>query len=325
MAKRKARPTRRKRQAPKTSKRLKRTSVAAATRKLERAIARLDQAKLALKNAQRSARGLKRSIKKPKLAKIQKHETRSLNGALDFLQSLVGEGKKKTVSGKRAATRSTKKKAQTRSRGKPKGSATPKQPPLAKIAPRITTRKLKSGEIRTIAFDVPYKNLEQWLHDLESNPTLDGQIPEGAQLGFRFFGNNSYQTYKSVKDALLRIGAYESTLRAIYDRPEDQLDVYRNVEFTLIEQSAISQWQGFREERVQAFEAARKGRKRKASRYKRTYWERTKERNPARYKQMLERKRAKAKARYQRLKHDPLFKAKAAAAARKYYRSNKGG
>lgn len=315
MAKAKSRPKRKRRQAH----RKKNSSVLQAQIRLQKALARLDKAKLALKNAERRAKGLKKlAAKKPKLVKTQKHQTRDIGNALDFLKSLVSESKRKIRYSKKSLAKST----STTSKRKAKA----RQPKItgAKIEPRILVQRLKSGEIKTIAFDVPYRNLEQWLHDLETNPTLDGQIPEGARLGFRFFGNNSLQTYASVKDALLRIGAYESTLSAIYDRPEDQGEVYRNVEFVIIESAAVPSWHYQREQAMLQFEEAKSKRRYRTSAYRKTYWYRTKTRNPAKYNAMLAKKREKARARYQRLKNDPTFKAKNRAAVRKYYRKNKG-
>lgn len=267
-----------------------------------------------IKKAPRKKIVIPKPPKKARLRKPQKHQTRSIKKAVKFIKGLLGRDKRG-----RFIKIQKRKKPRKQNRATKKKLTPKKKTRVQKIKPKVTVQKLKSGEIKTISFDIPFQNLDQWLSDLQDNPTLDGLIPEGAQLGFRFYGNNSLRTFSSVKEAALTFSAYNTTQDALTVKPENQNEVYRNIEFVIVSADEANQFSSYRNEEIRKHHREKRRRRKKSSAYKKTYWSRVKERQPKVYRRQLDRKREKARERYERLKNDPGFKQRARLSSRRYY------
>jgi hypothetical protein len=135
--------------------------------------------------------------------------------------------------------------------GKPFDIAKPKGLPQRVIVPhsageRVTVSHGKvhvtnpAGIHRTI-LPVKFQNLEQYLSDLSKSQV---KLAPGERFAFRFFGNHSLRTFRSMDQLIDYINHYESVFDAIdEDNSEAMNDIYQNLEIVKVDQPKLSDWE----------------------------------------------------------------------------------
>lgn len=105
------------------------------------------------------------------------------------------------------------------------------------------TGKVKRSEVVAVEF----KNVAEYLDALREDPKWRKAEAQGKQIGFRFFGNNSIDTFDSIDDAIDRINEYvEKGNGRFHDlSPEDQQELFKQIEFITISDEA--KWHRTRE------------------------------------------------------------------------------
>lgn len=170
-------------------------------------------------------------------------------------------------------------------------------------AGKIHTKPLEKEGFERIEFPVPYRNLAQWLRTARNDPALENLKRPGDRWAFRYFGNNSYDTYADLDAMLADLERYESTEEAIDDGDEEGMrEVYRNVELFRVQRG---KWPRHYKARARKRETAAK----------------MKARRPKAYKRTRERDRLRKQAARDKIKSNPkkhaAFKAKDAARKRR--------
>ena len=137
-----------------------------------------------------------------------------------------------------------------------------------------------------IVFPVPFKNLRQWLRDAKKDPSLQNLKLPGDRFAFRYFGNNSYDTFSDIDLLIEKLERYENTEESLEEGSEEaQREVYRNIEIVRVKRG---KWKP----------SPKKPRKYKSYKRKATAAikrKRMKERSPAQYKRLKEQERIRAK------------------------------
>lgn len=108
--------------------------------------------------------------------------------------------------------------------------------------------KDKSGKVqRTEVATVEFKNVPEYLDALRDDPKWKRAEAKGTQIGFRFFGNQSKDTFYTIDEAIDKINEYvtEGNGRFHNLSPEDQQELFKQIEFTTV--SDVPKWHTVRE------------------------------------------------------------------------------
>jgi hypothetical protein len=134
--------------------------------------------------------------------------------------------------------------------GKPFRTVKPSGLPARVVIPHTAVDKVivTRGKARIISphgiertiLPVPYRNLEQYLSGVGKQKII---LKPGERLAFRFFDNQSIQTFKSVKSLIDYLNHYESVFDAIEENnAEAQGEIYQNLEIIKIDQPTAQDW-----------------------------------------------------------------------------------
>jgi hypothetical protein len=96
-------------------------------------------------------------------------------------------------------------------------------------------KTISTSGIERIDIPVKFKNLKQYLTDIESNAAaIDRMKRRNEYIGFRFFGNNSSNLYSTIRHAIEDLMRYQTIQFVLGKSRIKQHQVYESVEFVRV-------------------------------------------------------------------------------------------